>query len=86
MKEFTRGQILDALQTHKTVQKAAKALGLSYPEMQKYLRRYGIVCNHNAKEIQLTTNFYEEGKKMATNWLEYKKRVEEYFRSFKKGE
>ena len=40
--EFTTEQILDALQTHKTVQKAAKALGISYPEMQKYLKRYGI--------------------------------------------
>lgn len=50
--EPTKEQVLDALQTHKTVQKAAKALGLSYPEMQKCLRRYGIVCGHNAKQVE----------------------------------
>ena len=50
--EPTKVQVLDALQTYKTVHKAAKALKLSYPEMQKYLRRYGIVCNHNAKQVE----------------------------------
>lgn len=49
-REPTKEQVLNALQTHKTVQKAAKALKLSYPEMQKYLRRYGIVCNHKTKK------------------------------------
>jgi len=48
----TKEQVLDALQTHKTVQKAAKALGLSYPKMRKCLRWYGIVCNHNAKQVE----------------------------------
>lgn len=48
MKEPTKVQVLDALQTHKTVQKAAKALGMSYPKMQHLLKKYGIVCN--AKE------------------------------------
>ena len=33
MKEPTKEQVLDALQTHKTVQKAANALGIRYPEM-----------------------------------------------------
>ena len=46
----TKVMVLDALQTHKTVQKAATALGIKYPEMQKYMRQYGIVANHNAKE------------------------------------
>lgn len=50
MKEPTKEQVLDALQTHKTVQKAAKALGLSYPKMQHWLKKYGIVCNHNIKK------------------------------------
>jgi len=45
----TREQVLDALQTNKTVQKAATALHISYPTMQKLLKRYGIVANHNAK-------------------------------------
>ena len=44
--EFTTEQILDALQTHKTVQKAAKALGISYPEMQKHMRQHGICANN----------------------------------------
>lgn len=52
MKEPTKVQVLDALQTHKTVQKAAKALGLSYPKMQHWLKKYGIVCNHNAKQVE----------------------------------
>lgn len=52
MKEFTKEQILDAMSTHKTVQKAAKALGLSYPNMQHWLKKYGIVCNHNAKHVE----------------------------------
>ena len=46
----TKEQVLDALQTHKTVQKAANALHVTYPDMQKYLRKYGIVCNRKAKE------------------------------------
>ena len=50
--EPTKEQVLDALQTHKTVQKAAKALGLSYPKMQHWLKKYGIVCNHNAKQVE----------------------------------
>lgn len=50
--EPTKEQVLDALQTHKTVQKAAKALGLSYPKMQHWLKKYGIVCNHNAKHVE----------------------------------
>ena len=50
--EPTKEQVLDALQTHKTVQKAAKALGLSYPQMQHWLKKYGIVCNHNAKQVE----------------------------------
>jgi DNA-binding transcriptional ArsR family regulator len=50
--EPTKAQVLDALQTHKTVQKAAKALGLSYPKMQHWLKKYGIVCNHNAKQVE----------------------------------
>lgn len=49
--EPTKEQVLDALQTHKTVQKAAKALGLSYPKMQHWLKKYGIVCNHTAKQV-----------------------------------
>lgn len=56
MKELTKVQVLDALQTHKTVQKAAKALKLSYHEMQNYLRLYGIVCNHKVKEEGLTVS------------------------------
>lgn len=47
--EPTKEQVLDALRAHGTVQKAAKALGLSYPKMQHWLKKYGIVCNHNAK-------------------------------------
>ena len=50
--EPTKVQVLDALQTHKTVQKAAKALGLSYPKMQYWLKKYGIVCNHNTKQVE----------------------------------
>lgn len=46
----TKEQVLDALQTHKTVQIAAKALGLSYPKMQHWLKKYDIVCKHNAKK------------------------------------
>lgn len=52
MIEPTKVQVLDALQTHKTVQKAAKALGLSYPKMQHWLKKYGIVCNHNANQVE----------------------------------
>lgn len=52
MIEPTKEQVLDALQTHKTVQKSAKALGLSYPKMQHWLKKYGIVCNHNAKQVE----------------------------------
>lgn len=69
--EPTKVQVLDALQTHKTVQKAAKALGLSYPEMQKYIRRYGIVCNHSAKQVE------PEQSTPSLPW---------YKRMFKKGE
>ena len=53
--EFTTEQILDALQTHKTVNKAAIALGVSYPEMQKYLRQYGICANHKVKQKPVDT-------------------------------
>ena len=49
-KQLTKEQILDALQTHKTVQKAAKALGVDYPEMQYHLRKNGIVAYHTIKE------------------------------------
>ena len=45
----TREQVLDALATHKSVQKAADSLGLKYPEMQKYLRKYGICVGHVMK-------------------------------------
>lgn len=38
----TKEQVLDALATHKTVWKASVALGVKYPTMQKYLKRYGI--------------------------------------------
>ena len=71
MKEFTKEQVLDALQTHKTVQKAAKALGLSYPKMQHWLKKYGIVCNHNAKQVE------PEPSAQSLPW---------YKRLFKKGE
>ena len=50
MIEPTKEQVLDALQTYKTVQKAAKALGLSYPKMQHWLKKYGIVCNRTIDE------------------------------------
>lgn len=53
--EFTTEQILDALQTHKTVQKAANALGIRYPEMQKLMRKHGICANRNVKEKPVNT-------------------------------
>ena len=71
MIEPTKEQVLDALQTHKTVQKAAKALGLSYPKMQHWLKKYGIVCNHNAKQVE------PEPSSPSLPW---------YKRLFKKGE
>ena len=52
MIEITKEQVLDALQTHKTVQKAAKALGVSYPQMQKYLRKYKITADMIVKAKQ----------------------------------
>ena len=67
--EFTREQVLDALQTHKTVQKAAKALGISYPKMQHYLKKYGIVCNHKLKEYVGPT---EEAKVSVFSRIAYK--------------
>ena len=79
MIEPTKEQVLDALQTHKTVQKAAKALGLSYPKMQHWLKKYGIVCNHNVKEKPVNTgrNDDEHAFRGAINrW---------YKRLFKKG-
>lgn len=86
----TREQVLDALATHKSVQKAANSLGLKYPEMQKYLRKYGICTNHNVKDykfrkhgntvpidkaMQELNNSEEEGK--FSRWLK---------NLFKKGE
>ena len=78
--EFTTEQILDALQTHKTVQKAAKALGISYPEMQKHMRKHGICANHSAKDKPVDTHNNDDEhafRHAVNNW--YKKR-------FKKGE
>ena len=49
---ITKEQILDALQTHKTISGATKALGIKHPEMMKLLKRYGIVANHNVKVEQ----------------------------------
>ena len=69
--EPTKEQVLDALQTPTTVQKAAKALRLSYPEMQHWLKKYGIVCNHNAKQVE------PEPSAPSLPW---------YKRLFKKGE
>ena len=46
----TKEQVLDALQTHKTLYRAAKSLGVTYPTMQKWMRQYGIVVNHNIKK------------------------------------
>ena len=46
MKAPTKEQVLDALRENKSVQKAANALGIKYPEMQKYLRKYGICAGH----------------------------------------
>lgn len=79
----TKEQVLDALQTHKTVQKAARALGLSYPKMQHWLKKYGIVCNHNAKQVDEMTNLekeaYADGRRTPSRfrWLR---------NIFKKGE
>ena len=53
--EFTTEQILDALQTHKTVQKAANSLCIRYPEMQKLMRKHGICANRNVKEKPVNT-------------------------------
>ena len=78
--EFTTEQILDALQTHKTVQKAAKALGISYPEMQKHMRKHGICANNKVKQKPVDTgrNDDEHAFRGAINrW---------YKRMFKKGE
>lgn len=50
--EPTKLQVMDALATYKSVQKAANALGIKYPTMQKYLRQYGICVNHEVKSEQ----------------------------------
>lgn len=47
--QLTKEQVLDALRENKSVQKAANALGIKYPEMQKYLRKYGICAGHIMK-------------------------------------
>lgn len=78
--EPTKEQVLDALQTHKTVQKAANALGIRYPEMQKLMRKHGICANRNVKEKPVNTgrNDDEHAFRGAINrW---------YKRLFKKGE
>ena len=76
----TREQVLDALQTHKTVNKAAIALGVSYPEMQKYLRQYGICANHSAKDKPVDTQHNDDEhafRHAVNNW---------YKKWFKKGD
>jgi hypothetical protein len=78
----TREQVLDALQTHKSVQKAANALHISYPEMQKYLRKYGICAGHvykiNHPEADvLITPARHRGQSAIADWFR---------RKFQKGE
>ena len=80
--EFTTEQILDALQTHKTVQKAAKALGISYPEMQKHMRQHGICAGHVMKIQNPDAEVYVHqsrgfGQSAIAEWFRNK---------FKKGE
>ena len=79
--DITKIQVLDALATHKTVNKAAIALGIKYPKMQHYLKKYGIVCNHKVKEMKPVDtghNDDENAFRVAVNrW---------YKRLFKKGE
>lgn len=45
----TKEQVLDALQTHKTLYRAAYKFGVTTPTLKKWMRHYGIVANHNVK-------------------------------------
>ncbi len=56
MKDITREQVLDALQTHKTVEKAAKALGLTFIAMQLYLQEYGVEYKYNRERDETTAD------------------------------
>ena len=64
--------MLDALQTHKTVQNAANALGITYSEMQKNMRKKGICANHNVKKpVDTGRNDDEHAYRVAVNrWYE----------------
>lgn len=46
----TKEQVLDALQTHKTLYRAAYTFGVTSPTLKKWMRHYGIVANHNVKQ------------------------------------
>lgn len=60
--QITKEQVLDALQTHKTISNATKALGIKHPEMMKLMKRYGITANHTKKKETPESN--EEAKEL----------------------
>jgi len=45
----TKEQVLDALQTHKQLYKAAKSLHVTTYILKKWMNYYGIVANGNVK-------------------------------------
>jgi len=46
----TKEQVLVALQTHKTLYRAAYIFGVTSPTLKKWMRHYGIVVNRNVKQ------------------------------------
>ena len=67
----TKEQVLGALATHKTLYRAAYTFGVTSPTLKKWMRHYGIVANHNAKQVE------PEPSAPSLPW---------YKRFFKKGE
>lgn len=51
----TKEQVLDALQTHKTIYRAAMVFGVTAPTFKQWMKRYGIVANHNVKQKPVNT-------------------------------